>query len=101
MGGNFVENVILHDAILELQKQGDLGYRGDISQLNRPLMLTPEGKLTVVGITGVETTVEDGRKVRRKVCFPDTKYEPVDCYNIIPPGLDQSSAVSWYLNVKK
>jgi len=50
MGGNFVENPILHDAILELQNQGDFGYKGDVSQLSRTLMLMPDGRLTFVTV---------------------------------------------------
>jgi len=47
MGGNFIENPILHDAILELQRQYDLGYTGDISRIHVTLILTSEGRLTI------------------------------------------------------
>jgi len=90
MGGNFIENPILHDAILELQRQYDLGYTGDISRIHVTLILTSEGRLTVAS----HIKIRNGRKVP----IPDPSYTPVSCYDQIPDGLDLKSAVEWYLN---
>ena len=89
MAGNFVENCYLSNAILELGKQHErkgFGPANEIRLGEKPLMLTNDGRLTVV------------RRVRlvngKKLCEPDTRYDPVDCYNIIPDPkrYDPSSA---------